>query len=208
MTKTRILVLSVLVLLCVAVGFLFFAEYTEFSSGKDVSTVKETVSEPAPEEVVVPQPIVHVGGVVKEVSEGSFTLTVMSLSDEELDSALNERTVTVSTGTLITLITVEDPEGAKREMDAFQVKMGEYMDAVQKFREENGAEAVLPANLTPPTPPDQAPPLRKPGTIRDLRAGQLVSVLADADDIRTEQSFSARTVEVMSDSQNIPVSSE
>jgi hypothetical protein len=74
-------------------------------------------------------------------------------------------------------------------MEAFQVEMGKYTEAVKKFQEENGVEAKLPEDLTPPTLPVTSE--REEKSVSALKAGQMVSIVTEVD-IRTVRSITPK----------------
>lgn len=188
MTKIRVLVLSVLVLLCVAVGFLFFAEYTEFSSRGEVNTPESVASqekERAVEEIQ--EPVTYFLGTVKAVSGNTVVLEVEYPVFEDAEANLRKRTVIIGENTIITRTERRDAETEKKDAEAFDRAVAEYEKALAKTGEGE----------VPPTPPVPAfPATVEVVSTAMLEVGESVSVMT-TEDVRSLESFTADSVEII-----------
>ena len=163
-------VLAVIVLLVVS-------NFISWNIGKNGNT---SISAGAGTFPAIPGGIRNVGGIVGEVSSSSFTLNISS--SPYTTKGPSVRTVSVTADTVIERLTLKSIAILQKEQTAF----------LEQLKKEQGIGIATTTDASKRlTPPDSF--TRETISLKDIKAGDMVSVSAN-EDISTTKQFTATRV--------------
>ncbi|MDO8561890.1 MAG: hypothetical protein Q7S05_03630 [bacterium] len=173
--RSALKVLGVIVLLVVS-------NYISWNIGKNGSVgTASNVGGAAPDLPTPPGGIRVLGGTVDKVSDSGFTMTAFAY-DPFASKGPSTRTVSVDANTVIERLIQKDSATMQKEQTAFMEKLKDLQSA-----------KTAPSADAPPLPPE--PFTREEGSLKDLKAGDVVSVAA-SEDISTAKEFVAARVSI------------